>query len=292
MQRSIPENLLRVFEDWFLKCYSCVRWFNAQSEMYKVEIGIRQGGVLSPQFFAIYIDDIVDVVNRQGIGCFMHHVCVSIILYADDILLLSPSVTGLQKLLLVVEAELNLLGMFLNSNKSVCMRVGPQCQTACINLCTLSGKQLVWVDELRYLGVYFVSNRNFKCSFSEAKKSFFRSFNAVYGRIGRFASEEVILSLIKSKCIPCLLYGIEAIPVSVSSTDNRSLVHTVRRLLFKIFKTFSVEIIEDCELCFDFATADELIKRRKSRFLRKFLASENILCSLFTEFAQVDFDNL
>jgi len=290
MHRCIPENLLRVFENWFFKCYSCVRWFEADSVMYKVEIGVRQGGVLSPQFFAIYIDDIVNLVNKQGIGCFMHHVCASIILYADDILLMSPSVTGLQKLLSVVESELNALGMFLNSSKSVCMRIGPQCQTVCTNLLALNGHQLCWVKELRYLGVYFVSSCKFKCSLDEAKKSFFRSFNAVYGRVGRFASEEVILSLIKSKCIPCLLYGIETIPIS--STDSRSVVHTVRRLLFKIFKTFSVEIIEDCEFCFGFARADELIKRRKSRFLCKFIASENYLCSLFAEFAQSDFDNL
>ena len=141
----------------------------------------------------------------------MHHVCASIILYADDILIMSPSVSGLQKLLIVVEAELNALGMFLNSNKSVCMRIGPQCQTVCANLSTLNGKDLVWVKELRYLGVYFVSNCIFKCSLSEAKKSFYRIFNAIYGRIGRSASEEVILSVVKSKCIPCLLYGVDAI---------------------------------------------------------------------------------
>ena len=126
-------------------------------------------------------------------------------------------------MLSVVEAELNVLGMFLNSNKSVSMRVGPQCQTVRINLITLNRQKLDWVKvkELRYLGIYFVSICKFKSSPSEAKRSFFHSFNNVYGRIGRFASEEDILSLIKSKCIPCLLFGIEAIPL-------RSVVHTVR----------------------------------------------------------------
>ena len=93
---------------------------------------------------------------------------------------MSPSVTGLQQLLSVEETELNALGMFLNCNKSVCMRVGPQCQTACVNLFTLSGKQLDWVKELRYLGVYFVSSCKFKCSLSEAKKSFFFAVLMLY----------------------------------------------------------------------------------------------------------------
>ena len=61
---------------------------------------------------------------------------------------------------------------------------------------------------------------------------------------------------------------------------------------YKIFKTFSLEIIDYCEDCFCFASADQLIKRRKIRFLRKFIVSENSFCSLFTEFAQSEFDNL
>ena len=41
------------------------------------------------------------------------------------------------------------------------------------------------------------------------KKSFFRSLNAIFDEIGRNASEEVILELIRSKCIPILIYGLE-----------------------------------------------------------------------------------
>jgi len=75
---------------------------------------------LSPQFFALYIDGIVNVVIAQDIGCFMHHVSVSIILYADDIILLTPSVASLQKLLLVCEHELRLLGMKINEKNTQC----------------------------------------------------------------------------------------------------------------------------------------------------------------------------
>jgi len=61
------------------------------------------------------------------------------------------------------------------------------------------------VKELRYLGVYLVSSSKFKCNFSYAKKAFYRSFNAIFGRVGRLATEEVVLHLIKAKCFPVLL---------------------------------------------------------------------------------------
>ena len=41
-----------------------------------------------------------------------------------------------------------------------------------------------------------VSGRVFSCSFEYAKSSYFRSFNAILSKVGRFASEEVVISLI------------------------------------------------------------------------------------------------
>ena len=47
-----------------------------------------------------------------------------------------------------------------------------------------------------------------------AKRSFYRAANTVFSKIGRFASEEVVLKIIHSKCVPILLYGLEACPLN------------------------------------------------------------------------------
>jgi len=52
-----------------------------------------------------------------------------------------------------------------------------------------------------------VKSRSFKCSFDQAKRAFYRSLNAVFGHIGRSASEEVVINLVTHKCHPILLYG-------------------------------------------------------------------------------------
>jgi hypothetical protein len=49
----------------------------------------------------------------------------------------------------------------------------------------VSGWTLPWVNEMNYLGIHLPSSRNFKCSFDAAKRSLFRSMNAVLGKIGR-----------------------------------------------------------------------------------------------------------
>jgi len=43
-----------------------------------------------------------------------------------------------------------------------------------------------------------------------AKRSFYRAANDILGKIGGRATEDVILQLIRSKCLPALLYGLEA----------------------------------------------------------------------------------
>ena len=69
---------------------------------------------------------------------------------------------------------------------------------------------------MRYLGVFFVKSRVYKCDLDHVKRSFYRAANAIFGRIGRIASEEVIIQLIKSKCIPVLVYGLKVCPLTKS----------------------------------------------------------------------------
>ena len=69
-------------------CY--VRWKNVVSSGFHMGNGTRQGGVLSPLLFSIYIRDLLGAVTSSGVGCFGDQ-CVNILAYADDMVLLAPS---------------------------------------------------------------------------------------------------------------------------------------------------------------------------------------------------------
>ena len=45
-----------------------------------------QGGQATSKMFAVFIDSVVQRVHASGVGCYVKFICVSIILYADDIL--------------------------------------------------------------------------------------------------------------------------------------------------------------------------------------------------------------
>jgi len=63
--------------------------------------------------------------------------------------------------------------------------LGTSGQIKCANVVSLSGRVLSWVCELRYLGVYVLSSRQFKISLENAKLSFYCAANSIFGKIGR-----------------------------------------------------------------------------------------------------------
>jgi len=60
------------------------------------------------------------------------------------------------------------------------------------------------------------SASHFKCNIGEVSKSFYRSFTAIFGRVGRIAKENLTEELLMKKCLPTLLYATEVCPLNKS----------------------------------------------------------------------------
>ena len=192
--------------------------------------------VLSPCLFAFYVNDIIIKVTSCGIGCHLGFACVNIILYADDILLPTPSILSLQSLLYICKSELDSIDMIINASKSNCLRIGLNwnCNVTNVTLADRNGASIELANGCRYLGFFMTSDATFTCKFYAAKAKLYRSFNAIMGRAGSCVSLEVLFSLMRSKCVPALLYGIEACPVNI--TETRSLEYPITCAFFKILK--------------------------------------------------------
>jgi len=281
MEKHIPVNLLSLIENWFMMGVTCIKWGSVMSRCFRLFCGIRQGGVLSPYLFAVYIDSIVVKVLKSNIGCYVKWTCMSVLLYADDIILLAPSITALQQLLHVCEQELRWLDMSINVKKSACMRIGPRFNAKCNNIITVDGRELTWVDNIRYLGVYVTAARMFNCSIHNAKRSFYRAFNAIFGKVGRVASEDVVMELLKTKCLPILYYGLEACPLNKSQIH--SLEFALNSCLRKLFNTRSQDIVDECMTMFNCLSVEDSLLKRKCKFMSKLGSCKNSLISVFAD---------
>ena len=174
---------------------------------------------------------------------------------------MAPSVFGLQKLLWACEEELNFLDMQINIKKSVCLRFGNRPKASCAPIMTFGGCEIRWVDSSRYLGVFFTSAQSFRCSFEQSRAKFYKAFNAIYGKVGRFASENVVVHLVVSKCLPVLLYGTEA--CIILSRDLSSFNFALNRVIMKVFRTTSRVVAEECQAMFGILPICRQIQLRK-----------------------------
>ena len=110
------------------------------------------------------------------------------------------------------------------------------------------------------------------------KKSIYRYANAIFGKVGRVAKEYVVLHLLSSKCLPSLLYGLEACPLVKS--DLSSLDFVINRFFMKLFKTNNIDVVKTCQKFFNFVMPSTLWTKRSASFESKFSSSENVFCIL------------
>ena len=83
--------------------------------------------------------------------------------------------------------------------------------------------------------------------------------------MGRVASGEVVLQLVKSKCLPVLLYCLEVCPLT--KNDLNSLDFVINRLFMKLFKTSDIDTVKICQLQFSFPLPSAVIEKRTRKFI-------------------------
>ena len=91
------------------------------------------------------------------------------------------------------------------------------------------------------VGVLIIRDAKFKCSIDQAKRSFYRAANGIFAEIGRLASEEVMVQLLKQKYLPILLYALDV--CNLDKRSMQSLDFTFNRFFMKLFKTSNMEIV-------------------------------------------------
>ena len=95
LRRGAPGYIVRLLMFWYAHQTMCVRWGGSVSSKFTVYNGVRQGGILSPFLFNVYMDDLSVNLKKCPTGCIAGGTVVNHLMYADDIVLLSPSATGL-----------------------------------------------------------------------------------------------------------------------------------------------------------------------------------------------------
>ena len=276
-ERNFPAPIIELIDNWFDHSVFSVKWIGCVSASFTLRTGVNQGSVLAPFIFALLIDDVIRSCSNwkrfdKGV----------ILVYADDILLITRTRMYLQEFVLCVQLGLGLVNLHLNAVKCSFMRIGPCFDAPCAPISCIDESIIAEVAELRYLGVYLVSSRAFRVSMDVAKRSFSRSTNGILSRLQGTATEDVILHLISTKTMPVLLYANEA--TSLKKSVVSSLDFCVVRFVMKILKTSNRDLVMSCLDYFGFKLPSQLIAMRQCKFNKSFITLDNSVCKLVRGF--------
>ena len=213
----IPDTHWLFMYNWYSNSYAQVRWGNKLSNIFNVRKGMKQGSILSPRLFNIFINDLLIKLQSEKSGFRMNDFHLNVLAYADDLNLISTTPIGIQNLINKCDQYAELWRMRFNPTKTniVCIGKQPHIEPPSWKI---DNTQVGLSDEAVVLGVNFssslnstshVKNRIRKCQQSIFKMS---SIGVSYPGL----NSDVKAFLWNSIGSPILLYGMESIALSRS----------------------------------------------------------------------------
>ena len=200
IKRGVPGYLVRILVFWYSTQEMTVRWGSTISKCFKVSNGVRQGGILSPYLFNIYMDALSINLNKMYAGCKIGAKIINHLFYADDLVLFCPSHTGLQDLLDKCDEYAKQHDIKFNTKKSVVLiRRNNLLRNASVPSFKLCGESLTEVKETKYLGHIITSDGKDTKDISKACSQLYAQGNSLIRKF-HMCSEKAKIKLFVTYC--------------------------------------------------------------------------------------------
>ena len=185
IKRNVHRQIIRILVFWYCTQSFCTMWGGQISRCFTVTNGVRQGGILSPLLFSVYMDDLSELLNSSNVGCSLNGITTNHLLYADDTCLLAPSPAALQRLLNICSEFACENDVVFNEGKTklMCYRSRLQANLPIPDI-ILNESIITVVDEYKYLGIILQSNQSDELDMKRHIRGIYARGNMLVSRFG------------------------------------------------------------------------------------------------------------
>ena len=151
IERKLPAVVIRFLIYSYTRQVTYTKWNSAKSSAIPMLKGEKQGGVLSPVLFCIYMDELIGRLKESKLGCYVGHQFYGGFGYADDLQVLCPSIGGLQKMINICDAFGKEYDVTFNAKKTLGICYG-NVDSSLLRPIYLNGVAIKWHSDVKYLG--------------------------------------------------------------------------------------------------------------------------------------------
>ena len=197
--RGVPIIIVRMLCFWYRSQQLCIQWGKTRSFFVTISNGVRQGKILSPKLFSVYMDDLSNLLISSGIGCFLNKVGFNHVFYADDLCLMAPCAIALQELLNICHSYSITVDVNFNALKSFCVAFTPKLFKLRFPELNINAALIPYTDSIKNLGLTFTNSH-------KDDNDMLRQMRMLYARSNRLArlfpscSRNVLIELGRSFC--------------------------------------------------------------------------------------------
>ena len=221
IKRNLPPIVVRVLINMYTGHSIRISWAGMMSNYFAAQNGVKQGGVISPVLFCIYIDDLLIKLSLSGVGCYIGYTFVGAIAYADDIVLIAPTPSAMRKMLQISDAFASQFDILFNAQKSKFLVINPVSRRHFINIFSeirfyVNGKQIENVKSYAHLGHIITSLFNDNDDVLHRRNCFVGQVN---NALCFFRSLDLVVKLKLFKAYCSSIYGCELWALDCSTIE-------------------------------------------------------------------------
>ena len=173
--------------------------------------GLRQGCTLSPLLFTLIMEELTQRIKNREVGIKVGEGKLSVLLFADDVVLLTDNLDEMLKLLGEIDKFSEDMEMKFAIDKCKAMIINGKENEIQNKKLKLSGMELEIVEEYKYLGVK-LDTKGMDKENNGLRKKAEKMFGIINGKTNLRANKfQVIRGLWKGLAVPTIMYGLEVI---------------------------------------------------------------------------------
>ena len=213
IEHGVDKKLIEAIQSFYINPECQVQIAGKTSSTFNIDVGVRQGCILSPILFITLMNSISRKCNQMralNVGMLkLAPVKITMLSFADDLVVFGKTQEDLEHNVNMLNREITQRGMKINLNKTKTMIISREPKPHTIRV---EGEALEQVDSYKYLGVMIKSNGSLK---EEVSQRIGKATN-VYHQLGstfinkRELTTKTKISIYNSVYCSTLLYGSES----------------------------------------------------------------------------------